>query len=60
MGANYSVGLVPQMVAAQEGHQQILWLWGENDEVTEVGTMNFFAVIENEQGRKLHSPLSFS
>lgn len=50
MGANYSVGLVPQVVAAQEGHQQILWLWGENDEVTEVGTMNFFVVWERDDG----------
>lgn len=52
LGANYATGLVPQMAAAKAGHQQILWLWGEDHEVTEVGTMNFFAVWINEEGSK--------
>ena len=31
---------------------QVLWLFGEDDEVTEVGTMNMFTFWENEDGEK--------
>ena len=33
--------------AAEDGYSQILWLFGENDEVTEVGSMNLFIHMIN-------------
>jgi len=38
--------------AAKKGYQQILWLFGEEELVTEVGTMNMFTFWTNEQGEK--------
>jgi len=50
LGANYAGGVVPQMQAAALGYQQILWLFGEEHYLTEVGTMNLFAVFEHADG----------
>lgn len=36
--------------AAKLGHHQVLWLFGPNHELTEVGAMNIFVVYINEQG----------
>lgn len=49
VGGNYAPTIRPQQLAAQQGYQQVLWLFGEEDggEVTEVGTMNFFAFLRN-------------
>lgn len=47
LGANYAPSVVPQLEAARKGFQQNLWLFGEEEYVTEVGTMNFFAAIKN-------------
>lgn len=53
LGANYAPCIVPQLEAARKGFHQNLWLFGEEEFVTEVGTMNFFAAIKNrETGRK--------
>ena len=52
LGANYAPCIVPQMLAAKRGYHQNLWLFGENEQVTEVGAMNFFAVIKDENGQK--------
>ncbi|EQB56869.1 Branched-chain-amino-acid aminotransferase cytosolic [Colletotrichum gloeosporioides] len=53
LGANYAPCIVPQLEAASRGHQQNLWLFGEEEYVTEVGTMNMFAAIKNkETGQK--------
>jgi branched-chain amino acid aminotransferase len=60
LGANYAPCIVPQLDAAKRGFQQNLWLFGEEEFVTEVGTMNFFAAIKNkETGQKelLTAPL---
>ncbi|KAJ9113929.1 hypothetical protein QFC19_000124 [Naganishia cerealis] len=51
LGANYSPGVVPQVEAAKLGYAQNLWLHGPEHYLTEVGTMNLFVVIENEQGQ---------
>ncbi|KAL2755932.1 hypothetical protein ACRALDRAFT_2042175 [Sodiomyces alcalophilus JCM 7366] len=47
LGANYAPCIVPQLQAASRGHQQNLWLFGEEEYVTEVGTMNMFAAIKD-------------
>lgn len=53
LGANYAPCIVPQLQAAKRGFQQNLWLFGEEEYVTEVGTMNFFAAIKDkETGKK--------
>ncbi|CAO3633141.1 unnamed protein product [Cunninghamella echinulata] len=48
IGANYAPGLLPQRLAAKEGYQQNLWLFGEDHQLTEVGTMNLFVLLKNE------------
>jgi len=49
LGANYAPCIVPQREAMSRGFQQNLWLFGEEEFVTEVGTMNFFVAIKNKQ-----------
>ncbi|KAF2842363.1 branched-chain amino acid aminotransferase II [Patellaria atrata CBS 101060] len=60
IGANYAPAILPQLQAASRGFHQNLWLFGEEEYVTEVGTMNLFAAIINkETGQKelLTAPL---
>ncbi|MCJ1295973.1 hypothetical protein MMC34_007538 [Xylographa carneopallida] len=52
LGANYAPCILPQMQAAARGFHQNLWLFGEDEKVTEVGTMNFFAVLRDANGNK--------
>ncbi|KAL3473765.1 aminotransferase [Aspergillus californicus] len=53
LGANYAPCIVPQLEAASRGFQQNLWLFGEEEYVTEVGTMNLFIALQNkETGKK--------
>ncbi|KAL3897756.1 MAG: hypothetical protein SGCHY_003206 [Lobulomycetales sp.] len=57
LGANYAPGILPQLQVAKDGYQQILWMFGEQDYATEVGTMNFFCYWINESGeRELLTP----
>jgi len=48
-GGNYAATMKPAAEAAAKGYSQILWLFGENDEVTEVGAMNFFIYLINKE-----------
>ena len=60
IGANYAPCIVPQMAAASRGFHQNLWLFGKEEYVTEVGTMNLFAAIKDKNtGQKelLTAPL---
>lgn len=41
-GGNYAMSIGPAQEAAQKGYQQLLWLFGEDHQCTEVGTMNQF------------------
>lgn len=53
LGINYTPTFKPQREAAKKGYQQILWvLRGDSGDeiVTEVGQMNFFAVVERDDG----------
>lgn len=53
LGANYAPCIVPQREAMSRGFQQNLWLFGEEEYVTEVGTMNMFVAMKNkETGQK--------
>jgi branched-chain amino acid aminotransferase len=59
LGANYAPCIVPQQEAASRGFQQNLWLFGKEDYITEVGTMNLFIAIKNGENNKelLTAPL---
>jgi branched-chain amino acid aminotransferase len=60
LGANYAPCIVPQLKAAKRGLHQNLWLFGPEEYITEVGTMNLFLCIRNkETGQKelLTAPL---
>ncbi|KAJ3413748.1 branched-chain-amino-acid aminotransferase [Chytridiales sp. JEL 0842] len=52
VGGNYAPGIRPQIEVAKQGYQQNLWLFGPNDNLTEVGTMNLFVFWKNAQGEK--------
>ncbi len=41
-GGNYAMSIGPAREAAEKGYSQLLWLFGEDHQVTEVGTMNQF------------------
>lgn len=52
VGSNYAPTIRPQILAAEEGYSQVLWLFGEKRQVTEVGTMNMFVLWTNEAGER--------
>lgn len=52
IGGNYGPTILPQMEAVKKGYSQILWLYGDEHEMTEVGTMNLFVYWINDQGEK--------
>jgi branched-chain amino acid aminotransferase len=53
VAGNYGPTMKPQALATEAGYQQVVWLFGEDDTITEVGAMNiFFFLINKETGRK--------
>ncbi|KAM9393237.1 branched-chain-amino-acid aminotransferase, cytosolic-like [Pholidichthys leucotaenia] len=52
MGGNYGPTIAIQSAALQQGCQQVLWLYGAEEEITEVGTMNLFIYWTNQHGEK--------
>ncbi|MGH0120819.1 UNVERIFIED_CONTAM: hypothetical protein FKN15_069645 [Acipenser sinensis] len=50
MGGNYGASIYAQYEAMEMGCQQVLWLYGDNHQITEVGTMNLFLYWINENG----------
>lgn len=52
IGGNYAMGMQAGIEAQNKGYSQMLWLFGDNHEVTEVGTMNQFFVWINKDGEK--------
>lgn len=54
LGANYASTIMVQRQAEQRGLQQVLWLFGNDMKLTEVGTMNVFVTLRNELTGKLH------
>mmetsp|Transcript_2219 Transcript_2219/g.3393 ORF Transcript_2219/g.3393 Transcript_2219/m.3393 type:complete len:398 (+) Transcript_2219:142-1335(+) len=49
IAGNYAPTMKPQKVASDTGYGQVLWLFGENDEITEVGGMNIFFFLRNKE-----------
>ncbi|PAV75677.1 hypothetical protein WR25_15172 isoform B [Diploscapter pachys] len=60
MGCNYAPTIWVGKEAVKRDCQQVLWLYGNNEEITEVGTMNIFVYWKNEQGENelITPPLS--
>ncbi|KAB5541923.1 hypothetical protein PHYPO_G00085560 [Pangasianodon hypophthalmus] len=52
MGGNYGASIVAQCEAMKFGCQQVLWLYGDDHQITEVGTMNLFLYWINEEGEE--------
>jgi len=50
MGSNYAPTLWVQKAAEKEGCEQVLWVFGEDQEITEVGAMNIFILLRSETG----------
>ncbi|KAJ7417279.1 Branched-chain-amino-acid aminotransferase [Willisornis vidua] len=50
VGGNYGSAIYAQQEALEFGCQQVLWLYGEDHQITEVGTMNLFLYWINEDG----------
>ncbi|KAH0626518.1 hypothetical protein JD844_001548 [Phrynosoma platyrhinos] len=50
LGGNYGPTIYVQNEATKEGCQQVLWLYGDNHQITEVGTMNIFVFWKDQQG----------
>eukprot|EP00102_Acyrthosiphon_pisum_P015790 XP_008186504.1 PREDICTED: branched-chain-amino-acid aminotransferase, cytosolic [Acyrthosiphon pisum] len=53
IGANYATTLYPQEIASKLGCHQMLWLYGEDRQITEVGAMNVFIFYINQNGEKV-------
>lgn len=55
LGSNYAPTIMVQRQAEQLGLQQVLWLYGDDLKLTEVGTMNIFVShISPDNPNKLH------
>ncbi|KAI6159539.1 aminotransferase [Pisolithus thermaeus] len=50
LAANYAPGVIAQKMAAKAGYAQNLWLHGPEHYLTEVGTMNLFVALKEEDG----------
>ncbi|TVY84981.1 Mitochondrial branched-chain-amino-acid aminotransferase [Lachnellula suecica] len=45
VGGNYAPCVPPEKSAQMQGYQQCLWLFGEDDSITEAGSMNIFVAF---------------
>ena len=52
VGGNYGPTIKPAKAAMAKGYNQVLWMFGPDDEITECGAMNLFFVWVNEDGVK--------
>ncbi|BES90181.1 branched-chain-amino-acid aminotransferase [Nesidiocoris tenuis] len=60
VGSNYGPTILLSKTATRQGFHQVLWLYGEDHQITEAGTMNIFIFIINDQGERelITSPLN--
>ncbi|RWS24970.1 branched-chain-amino-acid aminotransferase: cytosolic-like protein [Leptotrombidium deliense] len=52
LGSNYAPTIAIQKENEKLGYQQIIWLFGDDHQLTEVGAMNLFVFLINENGEK--------
>lgn len=60
LGSNYGPTVNILKKANQRGRNQVLWLYGPDKQVTEVGTMNVFILYLNESGGKISIVSTFN
>lgn len=48
IGGNYAPTMKAAAMANEQGYNQVLWTFGDNDEATEVGAMNFFILLDSQ------------
>ncbi|XP_056648859.1 branched-chain-amino-acid aminotransferase, cytosolic [Diorhabda carinulata] len=53
LGSNYAPTIRVQSDAQKRGLQQVLWLYGPENYITEVGTMNIFLYYKDSNGEKV-------
>lgn len=51
VGSNYGPTIYVGIQANKKACQQVLWLFGEEEYLTEAGTMNMFLVVKNNDGQ---------
>ena len=49
---NYGITVMPGEAAHHKGCQQVLWLYGPDKQITEVGSMNLMGIWVNKKGEK--------
>jgi len=52
LGGNYGPTIAPAKEAMAKGYNQVLWMFGDDDDITECGAMNLFFLWINEEGEK--------
>lgn len=52
VGGNYGPTMKAQADASARGYSQVLWLFGDDELVTEVGAMNVFFLLENKETKR--------
>lgn len=52
VGGNYGPTMKAQADAAARGYSQVLWLFGDDEVVTEVGAMNVFFLLKNKETQR--------
>uniref|UniRef100_A0A0N5AAI1 branched-chain-amino-acid transaminase n=1 Tax=Syphacia muris TaxID=451379 RepID=A0A0N5AAI1_9BILA len=52
MGCNYAPSIMVSTTAMSRGCHQVLWLYGKEEYITEVGTMNIMMYWKNEKGEE--------
>ncbi|KAG8200143.1 hypothetical protein JTE90_018928 [Oedothorax gibbosus] len=50
MGCNYAPTILIQQMAEKQNLQQVLWLFGKDHNLSEVGTMNIFVFLKDSNG----------
>ncbi|XP_020280716.1 branched-chain-amino-acid aminotransferase, cytosolic isoform X2 [Pseudomyrmex gracilis] len=50
LGSNYGPTIRVLQEAIEKGLQQVLWLYGKDNKLTEIGTMNVFVVCKTDDG----------
>ena len=55
LGLNYASTSLPHRIAAKKGYDQVLWLLGDDEKITEVGAMNVFVAVQRDDGGILFS-----
>ncbi|KAL8887910.1 MAG: hypothetical protein Q9215_004589 [Flavoplaca cf. flavocitrina] len=58
VGGNYAPSIAPEKAAKSRGFHQCLWLFGDDDAITEAGTMNLFIAlkVQGHDRRELVTP----